>query len=616
LGDRSSPPRLSSRDKERRKHLRREPRELVYIDLGPDNCGFILDVSEGGISFKGISSLRDGETLKVRFRLPGTDLSIQAEGQFVRAGSTANSSVLRFRDVPYDVRMRIREWVVLAELEESMSSEQSAPTADLAISSFQPAKKNRFDPVPPAGHDGISPMSSIFAQRIPTNGDEAILPSASHPDAPIRASSNMPKTADPAPNFTREKLPLAGNHPAGAVGRDRWSDDDIKNAEWPKEPFELTIRPAPKASPKVSPAPKQVVVNEAVPAAVAKQPSMGKSFPMSQFTAGIVVGCVVLASAGGALVATGRLRLVKSSAPSGIAASSNLAPSISEGSANVGSQNPPAQHPVITPNALITAQPDSLMPPLSAAPKLPSATAPVRNESLRKNPARKDNVEKQPATSSSKSTNPKAQEPGQAATVEMPQISEPVRKAEPASSMQLNMSRPVGQARSAPARSDAQAPSIPAAAAQSLPEVGAATPAAVSQVASASGATEAFASPQIEDKPTRAKSTAKVSQSSSPVFAAPDPSGAKPSSIVPAERVLYVEPVYPAAARAAKVQGSVDVLATIGKDGVPRSLEALDGDPRLAAAAIDAVANWRYRPATLNGQSEESLITITVKFTL
>jgi protein TonB len=125
-----------------------------------------------------------------------------------------------------------------------------------------------------------------------------------------------------------------------------------------------------------------------------------------------------------------------------------------------------------------------------------------------------------------------------------------------------------------------------------------------------------FASPQIEEKPTRARNTAKISESSDPVFAAPDPNGAKPSSIEPAKRVVYVEPVYPAAARAAKIEGSVDILATIGKDGVPRSLEPLNGDPRLAAAAIAAISNWRYRPAMLNGQSEESLITITVKFAL
>jgi protein TonB len=79
--------------------------------------------------------------------------------------------------------------------------------------------------------------------------------------------------------------------------------------------------------------------------------------------------------------------------------------------------------------------------------------------------------------------------------------------------------------------------------------------------------------------------------------------------------VLHTDPVYPQEAKAANVRGSVDVLVTIGKDGVPRELRATRGDPRLAAAAIAAISQWRYRPAMLNGQLEESLITVTVSFT-
>ena len=607
MGDRSSLPdshsnKPSIRDKEKRRHQRREPRQLVYIDLGPDNCGFILDVSEGGISFKGISSLHDGETLKVRFRLPGTDLSIQAEGQFVRAGNTANSSVLRFRDVPLDVRMQIREWVVLAEQEESASGEGAAPSVESSAPSFQPAKKNKIENARPIGHDGISPVSSMFAQAIPPSGESAIFaPNSPRPEPPIRAaSSNTPK-APAAPNVPEEKLPFGGNPSASPAGHESWSDQgEIKNAAWPREPFELKIRPTPKAIP----APK--VDNQAVPAGTAKQPRNAKSFHVSQFTAGIVVGCVVLASAGGGLVATGRLRLAKPSSPSGIAATAN--PTASSVATQTTPESPAASlPPPAQPNSTNSGRP-------MGTPAMPSATTPVRNESLRKDPARKENLEKQ-APPAAKVSNAKPQKVVLAAPVEKAQPSAPARKPEPAKSIQLGMSTPIEQARTAPAPVDAQAPAIPTAAPQSLPEVGTGTPAAIAPPP-VSGGREMFASPQIEEKPTHARSTAKISESSDPVFAAPDPSGAKPSSIEPAKRVVYVEPVYPAAARAAKIEGSVDVLATIGKDGVPRSLEPLNGDPQLAAAAIAAISNWRYRPAMLNGQSEESLITITVKFAL
>ena len=84
--------------------------------------------------------------------------------------------------------------------------------------------------------------------------------------------------------------------------------------------------------------------------------------------------------------------------------------------------------------------------------------------------------------------------------------------------------------------------------------------------------------------------------------------------MVPPTLVFHSDPEYPQDAKAANVQGSVDVLATIGTDGVPRALRATTGDARLTAAAIAAISQWRYKPAMLNGQPTEALISITVTF--
>ena len=54
----------------------------------------------------------------------------------------------------------------------------------------------------------------------------------------------------------------------------------------------------------------------------------------------------------------------------------------------------------------------------------------------------------------------------------------------------------------------------------------------------------------------------------------------------------------------------------IGVDGVPRGIARLSGDPTLAQIAIDAVALWRYAPATLDGQPVESEVIIPVDFQL
>ena len=100
--------------------------------------------------------------------------------------------------------------------------------------------------------------------------------------------------------------------------------------------------------------------------------------------------------------------------------------------------------------------------------------------------------------------------------------------------------------------------------------------------------------------------------------------GGRPSSVrvsgpvVAANLISQVKAVYPASARAAGVQGSVLLDATIGVDGSIQSLRVMNTqvDPDLAAAAVDAVKQWRYQPTLLNGEPIAVDTSITVNFTL
>ena len=58
------------------------------------------------------------------------------------------------------------------------------------------------------------------------------------------------------------------------------------------------------------------------------------------------------------------------------------------------------------------------------------------------------------------------------------------------------------------------------------------------------------------------------------------------------------------------------VSATVGKDGVPHNLKPLSGDQRLVSAALLAIGQWRYKPATLNGEAIESEVIVTIAFQL
>ncbi len=80
--------------------------------------------------------------------------------------------------------------------------------------------------------------------------------------------------------------------------------------------------------------------------------------------------------------------------------------------------------------------------------------------------------------------------------------------------------------------------------------------------------------------------------------------------------VRRVEPIYPALARQIRLSGQVRLHAVIAADGTIASLEVMDGAPLLVRSALDAVAQWRYRPTLLNGSPVEVETVITVVYTL
>src|SRR5947208_4356716 len=78
--------------------------------------------------------------------------------------------------------------------------------------------------------------------------------------------------------------------------------------------------------------------------------------------------------------------------------------------------------------------------------------------------------------------------------------------------------------------------------------------------------------------------------------------------------IKKVAPVYPQAALQVRKQGSVELIATVAKDGKISGIRVLSGDAVLAKAATDAVRQWKYRPYLLNGEPVQIETQITVSF--
>jgi protein TonB len=86
------------------------------------------------------------------------------------------------------------------------------------------------------------------------------------------------------------------------------------------------------------------------------------------------------------------------------------------------------------------------------------------------------------------------------------------------------------------------------------------------------------------------------------------------ADVAQANLVKKVDPVYPAEARAARVQDAVVMQAVISKEGRVIELTVLSGHSLLRQSAQDAVLQWEYRPFLLNGQPVEVVTTITVNY--
>jgi TonB family protein len=80
--------------------------------------------------------------------------------------------------------------------------------------------------------------------------------------------------------------------------------------------------------------------------------------------------------------------------------------------------------------------------------------------------------------------------------------------------------------------------------------------------------------------------------------------------------IKKVAPSYPANALRLRVEGSVQLLATISRKGDISAVKILSGEPSLAKAAADAVKQWKYKPYLLDGSPVEIQTQVTVNFKL
>ena len=76
------------------------------------------------------------------------------------------------------------------------------------------------------------------------------------------------------------------------------------------------------------------------------------------------------------------------------------------------------------------------------------------------------------------------------------------------------------------------------------------------------------------------------------------------------------DPLYPASAIQAKIEGTVTLNARINKAGEVEQVTVVTGHPMLVPPSIEAVKQWKYQPYLLNGEPVDVETTVRLDYSL
>jgi TonB family protein len=196
------------RSGERRRSTRQQICSLAYVEVGSDNGGMVLDLSECGLALQAFNPLIGLTRVSLRIQPPKSRKRIAATAEITWLSPSKTEAGLQFLDLSEDARMEIAEWISLeAAVPEPPSRDDSASrnTADASATKASSA---------PAYHG----QDRVWEERFPLFGD--LDPGKSC--ANQKAFSDLLKTSTRSENFASQ--------PGSALSENS-SDDPAKNPE-------------------------------------------------------------------------------------------------------------------------------------------------------------------------------------------------------------------------------------------------------------------------------------------------------------------------------------------------------------------------------------------------
>lgn len=114
----------------RRRAPRTSLRDLVYIGMGSENGGVVLDVSEGGLAFQAIAPVQLDRTIHFSLMVAGTG-RFEGTGEVAWSSDTGKMCGLRFVHLPEEGREQIQIWAGQPRVTSSAAVELPPMIGDL-----------------------------------------------------------------------------------------------------------------------------------------------------------------------------------------------------------------------------------------------------------------------------------------------------------------------------------------------------------------------------------------------------------------------------------------------------------------------------------------------------
>jgi protein TonB len=92
------------------------------------------------------------------------------------------------------------------------------------------------------------------------------------------------------------------------------------------------------------------------------------------------------------------------------------------------------------------------------------------------------------------------------------------------------------------------------------------------------------------------------------------PAALRQSNLEPMQVIRTVPPIYPAIAKMRRLSGQVMVEFTVGKDGKAHNPKLLSGQATFKDAAFEAIRQWTFKPAKLDGKPIEQTTQVKMDF--